>query len=296
MHAIRYSLLFALALLCACTGESGPTKSDGKPVAVSGHPRLPSVTVSGDESDVAALNWQSPMPALEPGDIVRAKRSAARALAQGRLYAEADDAIPLYLALRSLAPADKEITSGLEKALVALLAQGDAALRIAGDDADALARSGQIAAVARTLAPANTKTIAYLARVDVAEQMWRLNDAGERALRAARAGGDIETALETFRGVLALEPGQARAMQGLAATESALIRRAEVAAGTHDFDAAASWLRMAAGLRPQADGKLSPPSMMPPCASMPFAARASRPCATKASRTWPRCAGCARPG
>src|SRR5690606_1370187 len=45
-------------------------------------------------------------------------------------------------------------------------------------------------------------------------------------------------------------PGQPRAMQGLAATESAMIRSAEVAAEEGDFDGAKRWLEAAAKVRP----------------------------------------------
>ncbi len=251
MHATRYSLLAALALLCACTRAPEPLAEAAKPAGLATHPRLPSITISGDESGAAALNWQPPKPDLQPEDIAEGKRNAARALAQGRLYAEAGDAIPLYLALRALAPDDKQVASGLDKALQALLKQGDAALRSASEDADALSQAGEIAAVARALAPGSPKAIAYLARVDVADQLWRLNAAGERALRTGQLGKDGETALAGFRGVLALEPGQARALQGLAATESALIRRAEVAAEASDFTAASRWLEAAAEVRPR---------------------------------------------
>ena len=59
-------------------------------------------------------------------------------------YTEAGDAIPLYLALKEVAPADTQVTRGLEKSLRLLLRRGDAALGDADDDADALSRAGEI--------------------------------------------------------------------------------------------------------------------------------------------------------
>jgi formylglycine-generating enzyme required for sulfatase activity len=103
--------------------------------------------------------------------------------------------------------------------------------------------------VARTLAPNHPKVVAYLARVDVADQLWRLNANAEQALRTGQIGERGEIPLAAFREVLVLEPGQARAMQGLAAAESALVRRAELAAEVSDFDAAARWLALAAEVR-----------------------------------------------
>lgn len=249
MHAIRYSWWLALALLCACARTPAPVSVDTTPVAEAVDPRLPSITVSGDESGASAWNWQPPKPVLTAEDVPDAKRDAARALAQGRLYALAEDAIPQYLALQALAPEDPQVLRGLERSRDALLKQGDSALRDADDSAEALSRAAEIAAVARRLAPDHPKVIAYLARVDVADQLWRLNAGAERALRTGQIGERGEVPLAAFREVLVLQPGQVRALQGLAATESALIRRAELAAEVSDFTAASRWLALAAGVR-----------------------------------------------
>ena len=249
MRTIRYLLLPTLALMCACGRAPEPVAPAKVTVAEAVDPRLPSITVSGDESGAAAWNWQPPRPVVLAQDVAKAKRDAARALAAGRLYAEAGDAIPLYLALKESAPDDTQVTRGLEKSLQLLLRHGDAALGDADDDADALSRAGEIAAVARTLAPQDSKVVAYLAKVDVADQLWRLNAEGERALRDDQDGPSGETALGSFREVLALRPKQPRALQGLAASESALIRRAEESATAGDFMAAARWLALAGEVR-----------------------------------------------
>ena len=80
MHAIRYSAWLVLALLCACTRapESVPVEA---PVAEAVDPRLPSITVSGDESGAAAWNWQPPTVQLTEESIPAVRRDAARALA-----------------------------------------------------------------------------------------------------------------------------------------------------------------------------------------------------------------------
>jgi formylglycine-generating enzyme required for sulfatase activity len=249
MRTIRYLLLPTLALICACGRVPEPVAPAKVTVAEAVDPRLPSITVSGDESGAAAWNWQPPRPLVPAQEVAKAKRDAAGALAEGRLYAEAGDAIPLYLALKEIAPADTQVARGLEKSLRLLLRHGDAALGDADDDADALSRAGEIAAVARTLAPQDSEVVAYLAKVDVADQLWRLNAEGERALRDDQIGPSGENALARFREVLALQPKQARALQGLAATESALIRRAEESAAASDFIAAGRWLALAGEVR-----------------------------------------------
>ena len=249
MRTIRYLLLLTLALIGACGRVPEPAVPAKTTVAETVDPRLPSITVSGDESGAAAWNWQPPRRVVLAQDVAKAKRDAARALAEGRLYTEAGDAIPLYLALKAVAPEDTQVTRGLEKSLQRLLRRGDAVLGDADDDADALSRAGEISAVARTLAPQDPEVVAYLARVDLADQLWRLNAEGERALRDGQIGTSGETALVPFREVLAMRPKQARALQGLAATESALIRRAEESATASDFIAAGRWLALADELR-----------------------------------------------
>ena len=261
MHAIRYLLLLGLASLTACDPTPEPPPVEKTPVAEAVDPRLPSITVSGDDTGAAAWNWQPPEQVIEPENVPAAKRDAARALQQGRLYAEAGDAIPMYLALKRIAPEDQQVTEGLARSLSALLKQGAAALIDAGDDADALSRAGEIAAVARTVAPEDESVIGYLAQVDAADQLWRLNAQGERVLRSGEIGANGELALAPFREALALQPEQARALQGLAATESAMIRRAEMAATDNDFDGAARWLSLAARVREKSEREEPPATM-----------------------------------
>ena len=249
MRAIRYLLLFGLASLAACGPAPETPPVEKAPVAEVVDPRLPSITVSGDDTGAAAWNWQPPEQVIVPEDIPAAKRDAARALQQGRLYTEADDAIPMYLALKRIAPEDPQVTQGLTRSLASLLRRGKTALADAGDDADALRRAGEIAAVARTVAPEDESVIGYLAQVDAADQLWRLNAEGERVLRSGQIGANGELALAPFREALALQPRQARALQGLAATESAMIRHAELVATDNDFDGAARWLSLAARVR-----------------------------------------------
>jgi formylglycine-generating enzyme required for sulfatase activity len=252
MRLATAALAVCLAVcLAACTRAPDAPPAPA-PAAEAVDPRLPSITVSGDETGAAAWNWQAPQPDLTGQDIAAAKRDAASALAQNRLYAEAGDAIPMYIALRTLAPQDDQIAQGLKKSLQALLKQGAAALRDAGDDADALSLAGEIGAVARALAPDDSAVVAYLEQVDKADQLWRLNAEGERLLRNGQIGQTGEPVLAPFREVLLLQPGHPRALQGLAASESAMIRQAEEAAAASDFDAASRWLERAAQVRDSA--------------------------------------------
>src|SRR3546814_13572783 len=78
---------------------------------------------------------------------------------------------------------------------------------------------------------------------------WCSSD--QNATKFVVAGG--KGAVAHFREALRLRPGDARAMQGLAAAESALIRQAELAANQDDYAAAEDWLAKAAKVRPEMD-------------------------------------------
>jgi formylglycine-generating enzyme required for sulfatase activity len=221
------------------------------------------VTVSGDDSIAASLTWRSPKVEIGDGDkaISDARRRAAAALNEGRLFEDADAAIPLYLAVLARAPDDAAAQKGLQRAFERLIAEGDAVLKNADFDADALRSARRIATVARRLSTDEREAAAtaYLSRVDVVDAMWDINEAAERELAAGRLGeggpgrSKEDGALPRFRQALALVPNQARAMQGVAAVESALIRRAEEAAQRGDFVDAELWLQFAADVRPGFD-------------------------------------------
>ena len=249
VSAARTSALGAVAvvLLAACSRDASVPGNDRHPA---GDTRTGSVTVSGDDRIASSLTWRAPVVALPADDGASTRKRAAAALAAGCLYADADSAIPLYLALLRRAPDDAEAKAGMQRALAALLAAGGSALASADDDIAALRKAHEIAAVSRTAAPHDAGVQQYLEKVDLADRLWDLNRDAERDLRANRLGESGGGALAKLRSVLHLRPGQPRALQGLAAVESGLIRRAEDAAARGDFDNAGRWLAMAAKVRP----------------------------------------------
>lgn len=240
-----------LILLAAC---AGCMRDDASRADDAGDARLRdgNVTISGDDSLAAGLNWRVPPVDIAEGGEADALRRADAALAKGDLYAGGESAIPLYLALQGRSDNARAVEAGLDRATERLLADGDAALGRAGDDADALRDARTAAAVARRVRGDAEGVVAYLQRVDEAERLWELNVAGERELQAGRLGETGEGALPHFREALALRPAQPRAMQNVAAVESAMIRRAEVAGAEADFDNAARWLAHAERVRPDA--------------------------------------------
>ena len=249
MRAILAALLLSLPWLAGCSRDAPEARDAGTAGEAL---RMPSVTVTGDDSGVEELNWRPPPVALAPEGVAEAHKRAADALSEGRLFDGPDDAIPLYLALRDIDANDARAKAGLDRSLDRLLDQGAQAVRHAEDRTESLRRARQIAAVARTVAPADPAVSAYLARVDEADQLTRLNMASERALRAGSLGEAGGGALAGFREVLKWKPGQARARQGIAAVESAMIRRAEEAAQASDFATARTWLEHAGAVRDNA--------------------------------------------
>ncbi|MFT4196418.1 MAG: formylglycine-generating enzyme family protein [Pseudoxanthomonas sp.] len=247
--------LLACAALCwlAACGREPATRGQSEAPSAAGAASVPartgSVTVrAGDRAD-AELVWTEPALEIAPRQAAQERRAAARALRAGRLFEDAQSAIPLYRALLRLDGDDATARRGLARALQALRRQGDAALARVDDDADALARVQRIAAVLRTVAAGEASVRGWLERADRAEQLSRLNADGESQLRRGLLGEQGEGALTSFRQALALAPGQVRAQQGLAAVESALIGRAEQAAAHADFDLAGQWLQQAALVR-----------------------------------------------
>ena len=189
--------------------------------------------------------WVPPTVELQPEDVRDALRRAGAAVAEGRLYREADDAIPLYLAVLAVQPDNREAARGLQKAKAQLLASVRELLGQPEEQRKALAEAAERMAVAVHLAPEGKSEQELQQRVQVARRLLALNRAGEEALRK----GQHDDAGAAFAEVLALDPGNSRARQGLAALESGLLRAAEDAAAQADFDGALHWLVRAAQVR-----------------------------------------------
>lgn len=241
----------ASALAVGCSRPS-PDEAARTPAATDG--RAPAVTVSADQEVSPVPPWRAPVVEVTADNAAALRQRAATALAEGRLYGDADAAIPIYLALQAHDATDAATAKALADATTRLLAQGDAALAAIDDDPLELRHAHEIGAVARTIDRDADVVLAYLARLDTADQSQQANRLGERELADGRIGESGKGgALAKFREALKLRPGDARAAQGLAAAESALIRRAESAAEGSDYAAVETWLAHAGKVRPELD-------------------------------------------
>ncbi|MGH8081994.1 MAG: hypothetical protein ACREP7_15575, partial [Lysobacter sp.] len=194
MRALMWTSIVALALLAGC-GERA-----GKGAAQDPAARKPIVTVSADQTVSPVPPWQAPVIAVSEQNVAALRKRAQAALKAGDLHANADSAIPLYLALRGFAPNDRVAAAGLDRAIAMLLVEGDAALNKIDEDPLSLRGAHEAAAVARAVAPEHRKVEAYLERVDRADQAQEADRLGEEDLNAGRIGENGQGgALAQFR-------------------------------------------------------------------------------------------------
>lgn len=242
-------VILSVALACAACWQEAPPASAPQPVVAEAVPAVaaqaPRAAVAPETGIVALPSWTPPAVELQDDQVRAALRRAEAAVAEGRLYRTADDAVPLYLAVLSLRPQEREARRGLEKARVRLLASARALLERPDEQRRALAEAAEQVAVLVQLAPEGRAERELQQRVEAARRLLALNLSGEEALR----GGDLDGAADAFARVLELDPDNSRARQGRAALESALIRQAESAAGHADFHAALDGVRRAARVR-----------------------------------------------
>lgn len=247
MRARLFAIAWMLGLLAGCGGDAPPASDAARDAR-----RDPTVTMLGEDAALVPA-WQPPPVEIAEGGLDAVREEAAEALAAGRLHGEPRSAMPLLLELKRQAPDDAEVQALLEQGLAEVIAQGDAALADYDRNPAALRRAHEHAEVARAVAPGSEDVEAFLSRLDRADEIQALNTHGERELEAGRLGEDGGGALADFRAVLEQRPQNARAAQGLAAVESAMIRRAEAAAAENRYDVSEVWLGHAAGLRPGLD-------------------------------------------
>jgi formylglycine-generating enzyme required for sulfatase activity len=246
-------LALTLGMASGCSPSTPPAATPpaagtGPAPAVRG-PVAAQVTIGGEDAAETVQRWEPPAVVIDAQGVAKAHREATQAFEQGRLYATSADAIPIWLGLLQHNPADRQAQAGLTRARHRLLDEATALLARPLKQREALAEAGDMALVLLTLAPEDPKVRQLQTRVEKAQRVLAYNRAGEDDLRAGRIGEDGDGAIPNFREALALDPDNARARQGLAAAESALIRRAEDAARATDFSTAGTWLAEAAKVR-----------------------------------------------
>lgn len=250
------TLLLATLLFTAtaCSPDDAPPAAarPAEPEAPAKAPTPAQVTIGGQDEAETVQRWQPPAVVIDDPGVAQARRDAAAAFESGRLYEDATAALPIWLALLERDPKDRQAQAGIKRAKETLLDEIAALLVRPLRQREAVAKAGEMALVLLTLDPEDPRVRALQSRVELAQRVIAYNRAGEEDLRNDRIGEDGDGALPNFREALALAPDNERARQGLAASESALIRRAETAARAADFTGAGVWLAEAAKVRDSA--------------------------------------------
>ena len=243
-----------LALVAGCgSGDdvASPVEEDGDDTS---RPVVGDLLPAGAGQEPAPPpQWERPELDVDAGQAEELRTRAAEALEAGELLDPEGGAVALYLALAELFPDDEEVAAGLDQSLDALTAHLDASLQALDHDPSALGPAQQAGAVLDELRPDDEGTRALLERLEQARRSHHQSALGERAL--ANGGVSLEGEIPAeahFREALELRPGDARALQGLAAVESALIRQAEQAADDDNYPLVRRWLDRAARVRPEA--------------------------------------------
>ena len=248
------SLSVLLLVLAGCAAEPPPVPEPG---TIEARLRRGLVSVSADESPGYALDWQPPAVAIPEGGREAALAVTDQALHEGRLYEDAEAAIPIQLALLRCDPGDVQVRAGLAHAIEALWTEGERRLAAVEHEDAALGPLREIAAVARYIAPEAPQTLDLLVRLDAADRLLALTEHGENELAAGRLGEDGLGALTAFREVLRNRPGDARAQRGVLAVGRVLLQRADAAAAGDGFATAERTLAHAARILPVASGEVA---------------------------------------
>jgi formylglycine-generating enzyme required for sulfatase activity len=242
-----------LVALAACSADAPPPPAAVAKPAVRAQPAAAApaarVTIGGEDAAETVQRWQPPAVEIADDGVAAARRQAEQAFEQGRLYEDAQAAVPLWLALLQRDAKDRQALAGLKRARQQLLEEANALLVRPLKQREAVAQASDMALVLLTIAPDDPRVRQLQSRVEMAQRVIAYNRAGEEDLRAGRIGEDGDGAIPNFREALALNPDDARARQGLAAAESGLIGRAETAARASDFATAGTWLAEAAKVR-----------------------------------------------
>ncbi len=242
-----------LVALAACSADAPPPPAAVAKPAARAQPAAAApaarVTIGGEDAAETVQRWQPPAVEIADDGGAAARRQAAQAFEQGRLYEDAQAAVPLWLALLQRDAKDRQAVAGLKRARQQLLEDANALLVRPLKQREAVAQASDMALVLLTIAPDDPRVRQLQSRVEIAQRVIAYNRAGEEDLRAGRIGEDGDGAIPNFREALALNPDDARARQGLAAAESGLIGRAETAARASDFATAGTWLAEAAKVR-----------------------------------------------
>lgn len=204
-------------------------------------------------SEPAIAPWVMPPAEVDLRQWSQARRALGQALTDGRLYEDGRSAIPLLLAMRQERPGDRQLARQQRQVEQRLHRQVRQLLQQPERQRLALAQAAQRLQVLGQLEGDPAVLADLQQQLQQARQRLALNRRGEAALRQPASEDAAAAALADFQTVLERWPDDVRALQGVAAVESALLRQAEAQAAAGHFDVAGALLARAGTLREAMD-------------------------------------------
>jgi serine/threonine-protein kinase PpkA len=206
-------------------------------------------------AEVDALQQQIEARTSHDVELGALLEQAQQALQAGRLDQGDDSAVSLYRRALAAQPGNAPATVGLRDALTAMLDRARALIEAAQLDA----AQAQIEAVA-AIDPAHLGLPDARGRLAEArnERLGALDaqlDAADQALRSGRLSAPAQdSAVQRYRDVLAADPANARARDGLRRIAQAHLAQAQRQAADYEFEQANDLLRLAEAADPQTPG------------------------------------------
>lgn len=162
---------------------------------------------------------------------------------RGHLDGDDDAALPLYARALAIEPAHAEALRGREDALAELLGQAREALR-----------RGELGAAAQRIDAARRFDSGHVDLPDTLARLTEETDAVRRRADTDLARSRLDRALVGYKALLALDPADAAAQDGVAAVASAHAAAASRLAADFDFERAEVALAQAQAIAPDAMG------------------------------------------
>lgn len=215
---------------------------DEAPVGVASPEPVVPIDDAPSAAELAATAALSPLVREQIADF---KRRAAAAEAAGQLVLPLDDnAADWFAAASELDRGDRAARAGRARVIAAAIARVDDALD-AGSAAEARARLDDLVAMGDLDKEVARLTQRLDALPDVEE---KLREGARRMAQGQRFAPPGTSALDSYRGALAIDPRSRVAQQGIARVQEALAAAALEAAGNDDFDNADRFIASASEL------------------------------------------------
>lgn len=226
--------------------ENSPPVSPDAPVDVAPAPEPVSETATTPEPAEVEPEWQADTAAIGDQDAGEVLRRAEAAFEAGDFIEGEDQALALYLALLEADPAHKEAQAGVDRIVLALAEQVDAAL-----DAHDPAVATRALRVLRKLRPLDARTQAQQTRWEserkIASELKRAQSLFEQG---KLVDPPQDNAADVYAAILAQDSRHAEALAGLSRVETELVGRATAAAEAGDYALSDKLLADAARARP----------------------------------------------